>query len=170
MFKILLVLLALAGPAAAQAQTAPEPHLELQEGEYRYSAVVPIEGATKDELYQRANRWVMQTFVSSKQVIELADPAAGTLAGTGIVTTNFVGRKASFPTRFLFTIDVKEGRYRLVTSHFMLAPGTAYEMSLESHPFKKVQASVIEALDLKMKDLDAGLRRAMTTPAVSADF
>ncbi len=57
--------------------------LPLKDGKVNYSGVVTIDSVNKDELYNRSNLWFVDTYKSSKDVIQLDDKANGNLVGKG---------------------------------------------------------------------------------------
>jgi hypothetical protein len=57
--------------------------LPLREGKVTYSDVVQIQGVSKDEMYKRVKLWFIETYNSSKDVIQLDDKDHGEIIGKG---------------------------------------------------------------------------------------
>jgi hypothetical protein len=70
-------------PAASWGQSAST--LPTVDDKINFSAVVPVEGATKDELYARTKLWFANAFTSANDVIQLDDPERGIVLGKGSV-------------------------------------------------------------------------------------
>ena len=57
--------------------------LPLKEGKVTYSDVVQLQGVTKEEMYNRVKLWFIETYNSSKDVIQLDDKEHGEIIGKG---------------------------------------------------------------------------------------
>lgn len=81
------------------------------DGKINYSEVVPVEGASKDELYARAKIWFANSFHSSNHVVQLDDKDNGIVLGKGkIIDESSDGKKT---WEFTVKIQLKEGRYKV---------------------------------------------------------
>ncbi|UOQ96649.1 DUF4468 domain-containing protein [Hymenobacter sp. 5317J-9] len=86
-----------------------------------YQGVVEVPGATKDQLYVRANEWVAKAYHSANAVIQMQDKEAGRLVVKGLtrVTLHVMGMNADAGViRHTLTIYVKDGRYKYILSDF----------------------------------------------------
>ena len=87
-----------------------------------YQQVVPVPGASADELYARAREWVALTFEDPHHVLQLEDPQRHLLLGSGY--TNLLTRrkngtvKTTAPLWFSFRVETRAGRYRLECTDF----------------------------------------------------
>ena len=57
--------------------------LPLKDGKVTYSDVVQLQGLSKDEIYNRVKHWFINTYNSSKDVIQLDDKENGEIIGKG---------------------------------------------------------------------------------------
>ena len=97
--------------------TVPEP-LPPEELTVEYVNQAP--GKSKDDIYKGIKVWIAQTFNSAKDVIDLDDPASGTIIAKGIIPYPNEGLGHSGNTlSFVMKVDVKEGRYRTQFSNLV---------------------------------------------------
>lgn len=167
---ILSAFILLAGLTTANAQTP-----------ISYSEVVQVEGATKDELYQRAKNWFVDTFRSANDVIQLDDKENGQIVGKG----NFsYSQKVTWAAvanntiRFTAAITIKDGRYKYEFSNFehsMAVPGTPLNLGLitdaepirKGFPKKTIEKIYVEAVQEiadNVASLSVSLKSAMASP------
>ncbi|QIX60868.1 DUF4468 domain-containing protein [Hymenobacter sp. BT18] len=163
MLKTLFIALLLCIGAAAQAQDAPT--WQKEDGLYTLTAVVPVTGATKQALYDRARRWAALNYVSSKAVLELADAESGTVIGKGIlpyVRQSDVGKFEN--VAYTFVIDVKDGKYRLKATSFEInGESIAASTAVESVAVDRVKARYLASIEQNIRSTEASLRKAMNT-------
>lgn len=175
-------------PAAAGDSLAPVP---------RYQQVVPVPGASADELYFRARRWVGRTFEDAHQVLQLEDAPHHVLLGSGYTQAQARRsngtRKPPVPLWFRFEVETREGRYRVELTDFgavrefsanqyaasgiayWLADGHATQAASHRHsaPGQGLDASVQpdqqvrEAIDRAANELLASLGKAETAAPVT---
>lgn len=76
----------------------------------------------KDELFVKANEWVAKTFNSAKDVIQMHDKDAGEIIVKAIVSVNehFGIRRGNYIIKYTFSIYIKDDKYKLVFSDFVL--------------------------------------------------
>ena len=105
---LLLGLVAFCGHAQSLPAAGPEPA--------RYGQVVPVPGASADELYARAREWVALTFDDVHQVLQLEDAPRHLLLGSGYTRAQFRRRNGAVKNTMLlwfrFRVETREGRYR----------------------------------------------------------
>lgn len=104
-------------PTAAQVPTPlPTP------GPLQFQEVVQVEGATKGQLYDAALRWFPVTFRSGKDVLQIQDKEAGTLAGTAVEPYRWSGGllvgTMGGTILYRVVVEVKDGRYRATIEGF----------------------------------------------------
>ena len=97
--------------------------LPLKDGKVAYSDVIQLQGVSKDELYKRAKHWFINTYHSSKDVIQLDDKENGEVIGLGCF-------KALWMVRFytsqyvnvwkIIKIQIKDDRFRYEISDFRM--------------------------------------------------
>ena len=106
---LLLGLLAFRGHAQAPPAGGPEP--------VRYAQVVPVPGASADDLYARAREWVALTFEDAHRVLQLEDAPRHLLLGSGYTQAQSRRRngtvKNTVPFWFRFRVETRAGRYRV---------------------------------------------------------
>lgn len=113
-------------PTSAQAAVAAAPLLSLPldsaTGRIQYTAVVPVPEASQVELYARAQLWFADTFGSTKQVVQVADQAAGVLQGTAYYPQVLEVGGARYPELLWYTVKLvlKDGRYKYEFTDFRL--------------------------------------------------
>ena len=66
--------------------------LPLKEGNVAYSDIIQVQGASKDELYQRVKHWFVSTYQSSKDVIQLDNKENGEIIARGCFRVNWMVR------------------------------------------------------------------------------
>ena len=54
-----------------------------KDGKINYSEVVNVDSVKKEELYNRAKHWLVETFNSAKDVIQIDDKENGEIVGKG---------------------------------------------------------------------------------------
>jgi hypothetical protein len=85
-----------------------------------YSAVVPVEGATKEELYLRAKEWLARSIVDSKAASRMDDKEAGTLVYYGTIKNASTSALSDNGGTYglVFAVYTKDGRYKYVIDQF----------------------------------------------------
>jgi hypothetical protein len=71
--------------------------------------IIEVQG-TKDELYIKANEWMVRTFNNAKSVIQFQDKEAGKIMGKYLM--NSIGQTGA-DTYSLITISVKDGATKI---------------------------------------------------------
>lgn len=70
-------------------QTRLSDSFPYQDGKILYTRIVQIDSAGKDELYNRAKRWIADSFNSAKDVIQLDNKENGEIICKGFFTTTW---------------------------------------------------------------------------------
>ncbi len=80
-----------------------------------YQEVVEVEGATADELYQKAYSWFVASFVDADAVLEQKDKDAHILKGKYVesIDRNLM---CELETESVITVELKDGRARFSIS------------------------------------------------------
>lgn len=96
-----------------------------------YTEVVAVEGASKDELYNRAKLWFAKAFNSADAVIQMDSKEDGQLVGKALLqykpTILSASEQTKGPVRYTVSIFVKDGRYKYEITDFYHDPyGNSY--------------------------------------------
>lgn len=94
------------------------------EGRYEYTGVVNVDSASADKLYSNAKLFIVEAFKSGKDVTQLNDDDAKTVAGSGndkIVTKGMAGSAIDKRIKFRIFIQCKEGRYKYTINNFEIS-------------------------------------------------
>ncbi len=87
----------------------------------RYQQVVPVPGASADELYGRVREWVALTFEDAHQVVQLEDARRHLVLGRGysrVQVRRPNGKLGASADLWLqFRVETREGRYRIEISN-----------------------------------------------------
>jgi hypothetical protein len=176
MKKILLVLMIFIVKTSFAQKDTTGLNIPTKDQKIVYEAVVEIPNKNKLDLYNNAQKWFIDKFNSSKDVIQNQDKEQGQIVGKGIMTTTIKGRMGTpwnFKNRVTVQIDCKDNKYRyriydIITS---LPDGGISETSLEV-PFnsltngkwvvsEKYTRSLIENTNTDIKALVSSLKIAM---------
>jgi hypothetical protein len=103
------------GLAGMPADKAPEP--------LDFTGVVQVKGATKDQLFNRAQAWFATTFNCGKCVMQTSDKEAGQIIGRGAFEYTSATFLASDAIKgwvtYTIKVFVKEGRYKYEVADFI---------------------------------------------------
>lgn len=123
MKKVLLVVMSLLFVApSVQAKDKDEEYKVVvvkneASGSYAYEQVVNVEGVTKEEMFNRAKKWIIANFKTSDNNIQF-DEANLTIANTATVVMNaasgFNWAITSGLVNFKLNLQFKEGRYKFI--------------------------------------------------------
>lgn len=154
--------------------------LAAQESEkLSFVEVVPVEGVSSDELYNRAEMWVATAFQNSNKVVKYRNKENKQLIlnpNTDFSYSKLVGSEgARGVIEYTMTINIKDNRYRVeITDCFhrsysqtFAGYGILTGDSIPSKwPTKKWSQSIWNELQLKMKQeisiVSISLKKAMT--------
>lgn len=80
-----------------------------------FQEVLTADGMTRDELYNKAQAWFVDSFVDSSEVIELQDKGSGIIKGKYTMT---IPRNAmcELVLESVITVEVKDGKARFTVS------------------------------------------------------
>jgi hypothetical protein len=95
--------------------------LPLKDGKVNYSGVVNVDSVNKAELYNRAKHWLVETYNSAKDVIQIDDKENGEIMGKGYfevywTITFYAGQNVGIWNTL--RIQAKDGRYRYEITDF----------------------------------------------------
>jgi hypothetical protein len=89
----------------------------VKDGHIIFEEVIGIDSLKKDDLYNRAKLWIINTFKSPKQVLTTDDKELGIIKGNGIFII-LKGHLQEETVRFTFEIDLKDYKYKYSFSDF----------------------------------------------------
>ena len=171
MTKLAYLMIALTGIVTLSAGTGtsdggetPIP-IDPESGKYRHREVVEVQGASADELLNRARSWVAASYQPGKYVTKLDDEGSHTLVIKG--TTDVPRTTDQASVQYTLTLETEDGRYRCTIGDFTVStlpseygPGLkGYELE-RVNPKKPIVKQTAEAMDALVADLAA----AMATP------
>ena len=146
---------------------------------YTLVEVVPVEGATKDELYSRALVWFGNAFKSAGDAISLSDREAGIITsspnanfGVNIVTKG--GKTIPWgQVKFTLRVECKDGRYRYTMTDFVNIGSDCDVGAIESKSlclYKGGLLSLRADAGRGARETGESLRQAMTKTAPKSDW
>ena len=120
-FLKLLFLFCLIITKAAFSQTKtvnPDSIFKVIDGRYTIEKIVPVENISKNNLYQRGLRWLVMSYRSANNVIQLQDSINGEIIGKGNLNTICWNKKIDVE----HTIDIlfKDGRFKVVVNQLII--------------------------------------------------
>lgn len=143
-----------------------------ESGAVKYSEVVQVDGATKDQLYERARKWIATTYRSAKDVNQYESKDAGEVIGKGYF--DFIFDRGWFSSRpltayHIIDIRVKDGRfkYEIEIPHLNNVPLlTGYTNNVTPYQYAydlndKNAKKMLSAMNEKTKALISSLTLAM---------
>lgn len=87
-----------------------------------FSEVVQVEGVSAGELFNKAKKWYVIAFKSSKDVIQLESKEDGVIIGKGSFTFKgkafTSGTNSTGPVYFTLKVEVKDGKYKYEITDF----------------------------------------------------
>ncbi len=95
-----------------------------------FQKVYDIPDVNANEIFDRTIEWMAKTFVDAREVIELQDRERGKIIGNGIVSFKDVVTDNN--CKFMVTIDIQEGRFRITYSNYLWV-GTSITLDKKYH-------------------------------------
>jgi len=100
----------------------------INDGNILYTDVIQVDSTAKDELYNRAKRWVIDTFKSGKDVIQLDDKENGEIICRGFFTTPGWGNEKTakyyvmpdVKVWFTIKIQIKDNKFKYDMYDYLL--------------------------------------------------
>lgn len=168
-------------------------------GKFVVTEVVPVEGKTKDELYESSLKYIVKTFRSAQRVIDLQDKEGGVIVCKGIVTGKFYAKDALMtyvgeePLYFTMSLEFKDNRYKIqITDLYtekgdLMDEGMAFECFLDLSFYDKnanrgalryrtqghyqnLRTQLILTQLLELFDLKNGLQQSLTDDDLDDDW
>lgn len=121
---------------------------DMENTDASFSEIIVIPGKTKDDLFVKANSWMVDTFVKADSVVEYSDKQAGLIKGKYVTDTTdgmYLMRIKS-----VITIEVKDGKARVSLSNPMQkATGSMLGGAPYNNPYAPVESQ--QFFDEKVK-------------------
>lgn len=112
---LLISVLAITAYSQKKAKDTAKVMLPMKDGLIFYESIIDsLEGQNKDDLFSKSVKWMADSFVDSKEVIQIKDKEAGSIVGSGTidyVTKGFLGGKERMS--FMVEITVKDFKSRM---------------------------------------------------------
>jgi hypothetical protein len=193
MSRLFLLLTTLFCSFAALAQKPVEStttEFPTKDGQLYYEGVVDVVPTAKQaDLYRAGRTWFVDTYVGTKEVLQLDDKADGKMIGKGGYQYSFViGITISqIFMRFTLALDVKDGKYRYRIYDFagdntnttrlrstdtstvgVLDYNQGY-IDLKAGKRTKFNLKVLQGMDTQVQLMVASLQKAMLASSASKD-
>ncbi len=95
----------------------------LSQEKLTYSEVIELPGKSKDQLYDQAKQWFIETYKDASEVIQNDDKAGGTIMGKALLSYNsniYVGSAGTKGViRYTIQISFKDGKYKYELTNFI---------------------------------------------------
>src|SRR5690606_4091346 len=134
--------------------------LPSENGNVIYSEVIEVNDINKDELYNRARKWVVLKYQSANNVIQLDDKLEGIIIGKGNFDIIYYSRDPKI--RHTIQIETKDGRFKYTISGFVYSDKQGDSFAVEQFPKswsgkEKLYRAIDEKVRLIIKDLTQGM-------------
>ncbi len=119
------------------------------------SKVVDIEGKSKDELYIKANNWMVETFNNAKSVIQFSDKENGIIMGKYNMATIYTTTTDSHDVISIIKIEVKDGKAKITITPPTYKNDPNIIVGGKGYPLEQLNADVeklISDFTIKMKE------------------
>ena len=158
--------------------------IPMTNGKVTYEEVVPVDSVQKDELYRRAQRWLVNNYRSARDVIQYESAADGEIIAKGFFTVTWVVFVLAEEVNVYHTISIrcKDGRFKYTITDAIIRyyadgykniPGYSVEVGLEDwlrNPSKQHAQNVYSDIDTRINATVASLKKAMTASSVDNDW
>ena len=81
--------------------------------EMNHDFIFNLSGISKQDIYERTMRWIINNVRSPRAVIQTEDPETGTIIANGVTTMNADGDSVVTGISFRLSVDVREGKERV---------------------------------------------------------
>lgn len=157
--------------------------LPIVNDEIRYEEVVTDEKLIGKDVYRNARRWLIESFVDSKSVIEYVDEDKNHVIGKGLIRFSFSSGLLFYKDQLEFVISItgKDGRYKYEIYNFRLSQAIAGLGSQNFGPYdpinlneefktlksgkgsnKRYREKLFSIISLKFFDLTENLKKAVS--------
>jgi len=106
LLTIALIIISSASFAQKKQKDTAKVVLPIKDGAIFYDIIIDsLHNQSKETLYKTSLKWMADSFVDSKEVIQIQDPAAGSIVGAGIFNYTPPGLLGS-PQRMSFMVEI----------------------------------------------------------------
>ena len=177
--KLIVIAWLIQGPVSLRTQAqAPQVLIyqlvpvDGESGDIVYTAVVPVTGASRTQLYNRAQRFLAHT-LHAGSLVPMAHGAKHHINRCGIITLPHAQVGSSPPQDYRVTIElrVKAGRYRYRLSQFRAHPDSVghglpirelYRCDQQTYDYSELMAQQLRAWNRSVKAYLGQLHKYMT--------
>ncbi len=131
--------------------------LPLVDGRVTYTGVIQVDSSGKDELYDRAMRWFITTYLSPKDVIDLEDRENREIIGKGSLKIVYYFRDPYID--YTISIIAKDNRFKYTITDLSYSENSHSIFNIEDFPKswfgqEKLYLTVDKAFNSLVNDLE----------------
>lgn len=127
------------------------------EEELNHTFIIELQNLDKNTIYERSIKWIAQSFVSSKNVIDVKDKEGGLIVAKGFIGSVDYGGLINGNMYFTLNIDIKDGKARLKfipTGTQIMNSTTGFDNAANNHvgaqkEFIRLKESYLKFLNTK---------------------
>lgn len=125
--------------------------------EMKHEYVKEYPNITKDQIFDRAMRWITQNFKSGKSVIDYQDKQVGTIIAKGIIPDVNFGGIGNANLGFTLTIDIKDGKARFDYNNLVpIDPENGQEKPSMSN-YERVHKNSVKQFDKMTNEISTAI-------------
>jgi hypothetical protein len=106
------------------------------------SKVVTVKGKTKNELYIRANTWMVETFNNAKSVIQFSDKENGIVTGKYIMATIITSTTTTHEIYSIIKIQVKDEAARITITPESYKSDANFFAGGKNYPIEQMNSDI----------------------------
>lgn len=140
-----------------------------KDGKINFEEIILVDTVTKEQLYDRAKLWVINTFKNEKIVTSTADKELGELKGTGLFTI-----LKDQDVLFTFRISVKDFKYKYNISDVIYLDNKGNKTNIDLQYYydyyksgkklgRGMMTKYLKESKTKIEELISSLKKGMTT-------
>lgn len=175
----IMVIVSLIGARAIAQSEVPQFPIDPDTKKITYSEVIKLDSTIrKADLYSRAMEWFAKTYISSNEVIQMADREEGRIIGKAVMKVYYKSMGREYPSKLRYTVSifVKQGRYKYEITDFIHETEGPCEEMIDSK--KKVMGISMQRnynfylsqLDEYAKGLIQDIKMSMSKPPKKDDW
>lgn len=136
--------------------------LPLENGNVIYTEVLKVKNIDKEELYNKAKKWIVLTYKSANNVIQLDDKEEGVIIGKGYFDINYYSRNPKI--EHTIQIETKNERFKYTISNFIYSDKQGSTFAIETFPKRWAgEKKLYRTLDAKTQRIITNLKNSMKT-------
>jgi hypothetical protein len=136
---------------------------------FTYQESIDMPGVSKAELHTRARSWLVNTYNSAKDAIQMDDKEAGRIMSKGSFDISLL-MGLMRTVEYTITIDVKDNKFRYTITNFYIY---WHNTSNDVHDFESAPMSrekLYQKTDDHMRPLIVDLKKRMAESVASSDW